>query len=51
LLHSVDYSSAVDVNRRNNGAYGERLHLAQASIYEPTFADNSFDKVFCLAML
>lgn len=51
VLHSVDYSSAVDANRRNNIAYGERLQLAQASIYELPFADNSFDKVFCLGVL
>lgn len=25
VLHSVDYSSAIDANRRNNTAYGERL--------------------------
>ena len=51
VLHSVDYSSAVDSNRRNNIAYGERLQLAQASIYELPFPDNSFDKVFCLGVL
>lgn len=51
VLHSVDYSSAVDANRRNNAAYGERLQLAQASIYELPFADNSFDMVFCLGVL
>lgn len=51
ILHSVDYSSAVDANRRNNSVHGERLHLVQASIYELPFADNSFDKVFCLGML
>jgi SAM-dependent methyltransferase len=51
VLHSVDYSSAVDANRRNNAAYGERLQLAQASIYELPYADNSFDKVFCLGVL
>jgi len=51
VLHSVDYSSAVDANRRNNAAFGERLQLAQASIYELPFADNSFDKVFCLGVL
>ena len=51
VLHSVDYSIAVDANRRNNAAYGERLQLAQASIYELPFADNSFDKVFCLGVL
>ena len=51
VLHSVDYSSAVDANRRNNAAYGDRLQLAQASIYELPFADNCFDKVFCLGVL
>jgi ubiquinone/menaquinone biosynthesis C-methylase UbiE len=51
VLHSVDYSSAVDANRRNNSIHGDRLQLAQASIYELPFADNSFDKVFCLGVL
>ena len=51
VLHSVDFSSAVDANRRNNAAYGERLQLAQASVYELPFADNTFDKVFCLGVL
>ena len=51
VLHSVDYSTAVDVNLRNNSGYGERLQLAQASIYELPFADNSFDKIFCLGVL
>lgn len=51
VLYSVDYSSAVDANRRNNSVYGERLKLAQASIYDLPFADNSFDKVFCFGVL
>lgn len=51
VLHSVDYSSAVDANRRNNAAYGDRLRLAQASIYEMPFANNTFDKVFCFGVL
>lgn len=51
VLHSVDYSSAVDANLHNNAAYGDRLQLAQASIYELPFADQSFDKVFCLGVL
>lgn len=51
ILHSVDYSSAVDANRRSNIIYGDRLQLAQASIYELPYADNSFDKVFCLGVL
>ena len=51
VLHSVDYSSAVDAHRRNNAAYGKRLKLVQAWIYELPFADNSFDKVFCIGVL
>ena len=50
-MYSVDSSAAIDVNRRNNLAYNTRLHLAQASIYELPFADNSFDRVFCFGML
>ena len=51
-LYSVDYSSAVEANWRNNAACGGgRLHLAQASIYEMPFADDRFDKVLCLGVL
>jgi SAM-dependent methyltransferase len=50
-LYSVDLSDAVEANYRNNGHYGERLKLFQASIYEMPFADNEFDKVFCLGVL
>lgn len=51
VLCSVDYSTAVDANWTNNKKYGDRLQLAQASIYELPFADNTFDKVFCLGVL
>jgi SAM-dependent methyltransferase len=51
-LYSVDYSSAVDANLRNNGAIApDRFHLAQASIYDLPFADGQFDKVLCLGVL
>ena len=50
-LYSIDYSNAVDANFRNNNSYGSRLILAQASIYEMPFPDNSFDKIFCLGVL
>lgn len=51
-LWSVDFSTAVDANLKNNGKLGAgRFHLFQASIYEMPFADNSFDKVFCLGVL
>lgn len=51
VLHSIDYSTAVEANQRNNSSYGRRLRLAQASIYEMPFADDSFDRVFCLGVL
>ncbi len=51
-LYSVDYSSAVEANWRNNEALGAgRFHLAQASVYELPFASGSFDKVLCLGVL
>ena len=49
-LFSVDYSSAVEANFRNNGP-NDRLHLFQASIYELPFAPGQFDKVFCFGVL
>jgi len=51
-LYSLDYSSAVDVNWRNNGHIApERFHLFQASIYEMPFKDGTFDKVLCRGVL
>jgi len=50
-LYSIDYSSAVEANYRNNGHHGERLKLFQASLYELPFTENSFDKVFCFGVL
>ena len=51
-LWSVDYSSAVEANRANNGAIApERFQLFRASIYELPFPDASFDKVLCLGVL
>jgi SAM-dependent methyltransferase len=51
-LFSIDYSTAVEANLRNNGTLGEgRFFLAQASIYDMPFADGRFDKVFCLGVL
>lgn len=49
-LFSVDYSSAVEANFRNNGPH-QRLHLFQASIYELPFAPTQFDKVICVGVL
>ena len=50
-LYSVDYSNAVEANFQNNGHYGKRLALFQASIYEMPFKKSSFDKVFCFGVL
>jgi len=51
-LFSIDYSTAVEANWRNNGAIAPgRFHLSQASIYALPFADNRFDKVVCLGVL
>jgi SAM-dependent methyltransferase len=52
-LASVDYSEAVRANLENNGKFvaQDRLYLAQASIYDLPFADDYFDKVFCLGVL
>lgn len=51
-LYSVDYSSAVEANWKNNSPIApERFHLFQASIYEMPFPDRSFDKTFCLGVL
>ncbi|MBK8845455.1 MAG: class I SAM-dependent methyltransferase [Bacteroidetes bacterium] len=49
-LYSVDYSSAVQANYKNNGPH-ERLHLFQASIYDLPFAPAQFDKVICVGVL
>ena len=51
ILHSVDYSNAVDANFKNNIEFRERLELSQASIYEMPFPDNTFDKIFCFGVL
>ena len=47
-LYSIDYSNAVEANWLSNSHYGDRFRLSQASIYGMPFADNSFDKIFCL---
>lgn len=49
-IYSIDYSTAVEANFRNNGP-NDRLKLFQASIYEMPFAAGSFDKVVCFGVL
>lgn len=51
LLHSIDLSNAVEANLKNNKSNSGRLSIAQASIYEIPFANNIFDKIFCLGVL
>ena len=50
-LYSIDYSSAVEANFRNNINFKSRFYLSQASIYQMPFKDNSFDRIFCLGVL
>ena len=50
-LYSLDYSSAVEANLRNNFDNVSRLRLVRASIYEMPFRDNTFDKIFCFGVL
>ena len=50
-LYSLDYSSAVEANMRNNYSNHSRLNLVQASIYEMPFKDGTFDKIFCFGVL
>jgi len=51
-LYSIDYSTAVEANLRNNAELGRgRFWLAQASVYELPFPDDRFDKVLCLGVL
>ena len=51
-LYSVDFSDAVNANKKSNGHIApDRFYLYQASIYEMPFLDNSFDKVFCFGVL
>ena len=51
-LYSIDYSTAVEANWRNNAHLGKhRFYLAQSSIYEMPFPDDRFDKAFCFGVL
>jgi len=47
-VYAFDYSRAADVTHRH---FGDRAHVAQASIYEMPFAPASFDRVFCFGVL
>ena len=47
---TFDYSTAVEVNKENNGHF-ENVHFAQGDIYHPPYEPGSFDKVLCLGVL
>jgi SAM-dependent methyltransferase len=50
IVHSFDYSSAVDANFLNNGSH-ENLTLVQADIRKIPFPKKSYDYVICLGVL
>ncbi len=50
VVHSFDYSNAVEANAKNNGDY-ENLVLAQADIRKIPFPKASYDYVICLGVL
>lgn len=50
IVHSFDYSSAVEANRDNNGG-SDRLTLVQADVRRMPFQKSIYDYVICLGML
>ena len=50
IVHSLDYSIAVDANRLNNGQH-ENLTLVQADIRRIPFPKASYDYVVCLGVI
>jgi SAM-dependent methyltransferase len=50
IVHSFDYSNAVEANALNNGSH-ENLTLAQADIREMPFEKTRYDYVICLGVL
>lgn len=50
LVHSVDLSVAVEVNKENVGE-APNYTIAQASVYDLPYANNSFDIVVCLGVI
>jgi 2-polyprenyl-3-methyl-5-hydroxy-6-metoxy-1,4-benzoquinol methylase len=49
-VHSLDLSEAVEVNKENVGQ-APNYRVAQASVYNMPFPDNSFDVVICLGVI
>jgi SAM-dependent methyltransferase len=50
VVHSFDYSNAVEANEQNNGHH-EHLVLAQADIRKMPFPKANYDYVICLGVL
>lgn len=50
IVHSFDYSNAVEANAKNNGDH-ENLVLVQADIRKIPFSKLSYDYVICLGVL
>ncbi|MFZ0945904.1 MAG: class I SAM-dependent methyltransferase [Syntrophobacteraceae bacterium] len=50
MVHSFDYSDAVDANAANNG-HGDQLTLIQADIRQMPFPKVHYDYVICLGVL
>lgn len=50
ILHTFDFSSAVEANARNNGD-SDKLTLVQADIRQMPFPRNSYDIVVCFGVL
>ena len=50
VVHSFDYSDAVEANAQNNGA-SDRLLLVQGDIRRIPFARSAYDYVICLGVL
>ncbi len=49
-LFSIDYSTAVEANAKNNKNYNN-LNLCQASIYQLPFEKNYFDFICCIGVI
>jgi 2-polyprenyl-3-methyl-5-hydroxy-6-metoxy-1,4-benzoquinol methylase len=50
LIHSIDLSVAVETNKENIGN-AANYQVAQASVYELPYADETFDIVICLGVI
>jgi SAM-dependent methyltransferase len=47
----IDLSFSVATAKENLAVYGERIHLAQANLFNPPFAPESFDVIYSFGVL